>query len=209
MKRIIRIAAVFMFLALLSVRLDAQDYIGGSASFGISSLGGHHGDKTVSAALSPDFGWFAAEDFLIGFRPSVSFSRQNQSEHTTFGMGLAPYFRYRLLDYKRLGIWAEGVASLGFYNDWYHSKKNHSTINYELRLLPVLTFSLNSHLLLESRVNLCSFGLTGSATRAADWDDKGYRYSDWDRSASFGMSASTKDFIYALGDISIGFIYLF
>ncbi len=209
MKRSIRIAVIFMFLALLSGRLDAQDYLGGSASFNINRLDKHHGERTVSAALSPDFGWFVADDFLIGFRPSVSFSRQNQSEHTTFGMGLAPYFRYSLLDYKRLGIWAEGVASLGFYNDWYHSKKNHNTINYELRLLPVLSYSLNSHLLLESRVNLFSFGLTGSAYRTADWDDKGYRYSDWDRSASFGMSASTKDFVSALGDISIGFIYLF
>lgn len=209
MKRDLCVIVSFLLLALFSEKTAAQDYMGGSASISLNRLDNKHGDRTFSAALSPDIGWFVADDFVVGLRPSVSFSRQNQSEYTAFGMGIAPYFRYALLDYKRLGLWAEGVASLSFHNDWYHSKKNHNTVNYQLRVLPVLTYALNSHLLLESRVNLFSFGLSGSASRVADWDDRGYRYSDWDRSASFGMSLSPNDCISALGDISIGFIYRF
>ena len=67
--------------------------------------------------------------------------------------------------------------------------------------LPVLTYQLNRHIALETRLNLFSFSMMSNHTFHND--------KDFEHSFTCGLSASTKDVMNTLGDISIGFLYKF
>ncbi|MBR6184066.1 MAG: hypothetical protein IKQ76_05815 [Bacteroidales bacterium] len=72
---------------------------------------------------------------------------------------------------------------------------------YGVELMPVLTYELNDHILLESRLNLFSLSVKGSHMASDDGQDR----SDF----SAGLSATTKNIAGSLGDITIGFLYRF
>ena len=207
---ILGIVAAFLFC---SISASAQSYIGGSFRFNLIST-----SSSGSAALSssgtslnvaPDLGWSIGDKWAVGIRPWVGFSSTtasdgNQSRYIS--VGINPYARYQLLGHRRFGLWAEADPELGFTQNRSETQDHvwksslHST-KYGVELVPVLTYQLNRHISLENRLHLFSLSLMGSHSVSSDGRDQ-YSFSG-------GLSATTKDIMDTLGDISIGFLYKF
>ena len=194
-----------------SPNASAQSYIGGSFN-----VGGSHksvASKTLqgnAVQVAPDLGWFIGDRWAVGIRPRMGFSwsslKDDSQRSRNFSLGINPYARYQLLAHNRFGLWAEADPAITFLQsrsqtrDGVWSSNSHSTA-YGVDLLPVLTYQLNRHISLETRLNLFSLAMVGSHTTRND----GVSYDTF----SYGLSASTKDVTGTLGDISIGFLYKF
>ncbi len=185
---------------------SAQDYIGGSFSFNSSSSSGSNSSAT-GFNVSPDLGWFVGERWAVGIRPRIGFGSSTNSDRQSrsFSVGITPYARYLLLAHNRFGLWGEADSNLSFsrYDDlsngsWTPSDR---VFTYGIDILPVLTYQLNRHISLESRLNVFSFGLRKSdEIRSEDLHLSSF---------SCGLKATSQDIFGALGDISIGFLYKF
>ena len=188
-------------------KASAQDFIGGSFSFDVnaykttaSATSGTSTHSTINVA--PDLGWFVGDKWAVGIRPAIGFGLNTGPENDrirTFSLEIIPYARYRLLAYNRFGFWAEVDPRL------YYSQSNGETTDvrttiYGASLLPVLTYQLNSHISLESRLNLLSLSLLGCHLVSNGNETDLFNY---------GLGASTKDVMDTLGAISIGFLYTF
>ena len=202
------ILGVVVSFLLCSSNASAQSYIGGSFNYSGSSKS--FASKTLqgtSLQVAPDVGRFIGDRWAVGIRPWIGFSRssvKDASQSRNFSLGINPYARYRLLAHHRFGLWAEADPELAFSQSRSEDQGRDASIisstTYSLDVVPVLTYQLNSHISLESRLNLFSFGLSGSHT------DNG---NDVQHVLSWGLKATTKDIVYILGDISIGFLYKF
>ena len=197
-------------LLLCSGNASAQDYIGGSV--GIAGAGNQTSSSgsawTHSISVAPDFGWYFGDKWAFGLRPWVaySFTSGNGSTPTeALSLEFNPYARYLMFDFNRFGLWAEASPEIGFQKNWYRLDgawaSDSRIVRFDIRLVPVLTYDLNDHISLESRLNLFSLAMVGSHTTRKD----GSAYD----TLSYGLSASTKDVTGTLEGISIGFLYKF
>ena len=189
-----------------SVNASAQSYIGGS--FNLSGT-----TSTTLASFSirvaPDLGWLIGDKWAVGVRPWARFgyaTNYDGLKSKSFSLGVNPYARYRMLGHRRFGLWAEADPEFGFTqsgNDARDQVRTSSsrTTTYGVELVPVLTFQLNRHISLESRLNLFSLSLEGNHSVFSDGSDQ--------YTISGGLSATTKDLMDTLGDITIGFLYKF
>ena len=195
-------------LFLCSGNASAQDYIGGS--FRIFGLAGRNASSEGNSfSVAPDFGWYFGDNWAFGIRPVVGFRTttttydENIHQARNLSWGFNPYARYLLLDYNRFGLWAEASPEIGFQYEWSRDSggdwvSNDRIFHYDIRLVPVLTYQLNEHISLESRLNLFSLAFVGSHSTRLSRD-----------TISYGLSATTKDVTGTLEDISIGFLYKF
>ena len=176
-----------------SVDASAQGYLGGSLSFRSSSSSTSNGSSASATTftIAPNLGWFVGDKWAVGIRPTVGFGSSN-----AFTVGINPYARYQFLALDSFGIWAEADPMFNYSK----ASGGHST-TYGVELMPVLTYELNDHILLESRLNLFSLSVMGSHTASDDGQDRSI--------FSAGLSATTKNIAGSLGDITIGFLYRF
>lgn len=203
--------ALVASLLLCSGNASAQDYIGGSFNFQGSSAetvsSNSHRSTATSINVSPDLGWFVGERWAVGIRPRIGFGNNSNGDlqSKTISLGINPYARYQLLALNRFGLWGEADPDLNFTRRNQYS--NGSRVSYDrsvscgIDILPVLTYQLNRHISLESRLNIFSFGLREASTNASD-DTK---YSSF----SCGLRAATQNIFGAIGDVTIGFLYKF
>lgn len=212
MKKVLFELILTSLLSLTGLVANAQKpYVGGS--FNLSASDSHLSNSGsfqnhFNVGVAPDFGWKFKENLAAGFRPTFGFLRMtshgNQETRST-SVGLNPYIRYRVLDYHRFGLWAEADASVNFKQEWslYDKTTVSKTRTYSqgLQALPVLTYQLTKHISLETRLNICSFGLTSSH---AEYNDNSSS-----NSVSFGLNATSEDILGDLGDITVGFLYFF
>ena len=198
---------------LCSSNASAQNYIGGSFSFTGSSTrataSATSWSGSTSISVAPDFGKFIGDKWAVGIRPTVGFSNSTNNDGVTassFSVGINPYARYLLYAYNRFGLWAEADPSLTFTNsrskgrDGVWQSNTHTTL-YGVEVLPALTYQLNRHIVLETRLNLFALYLKG----LHHVYDDGREYHTF----SYGLQGTTKDVTNTLGDISIGFLYKF
>ena len=195
----------------------AQNYIGGS--FGISTVSQVSSSSNRGILygfnVAPDFGRELGERWVVGIRPTFGFSRRaitNQANHA-FSFGVNPYARYKFLTVNRFGLWAEAGSDLSYKlsrskyeggadSYWTGSR----SLNYGIQLLPVLTYQLGRHVSLETRLNIFSVALNGSHFTNISHTTNTASTSD---SFSCGLSATSKDILGSLGDITLGFLYHF
>lgn len=209
------ILGMVVSLLICSVSASAQSYIGGSFSFGSLSNRTRNADGTTawngstSISVAPDLGWLIGDRWAVGIRPSVGFGGSvgdSDVQSKSFSLGINPYARYQLLAHNRFGLWAEADPSITFTQnrsqtrDGVRTSTSRSTA-YGVEVLPVLTYQLNRHISLESRLNLFSLYLRGVDNEHST----GYHQ----HSFSGGLVATTKDITDILGDITIGFLYKF
>lgn len=201
-------------LFLCSGNAFAQHYVGGSFSFGSHSNSSINSNTTTrngstSISVAPDLGWFIGDRWAVGIRPTVGFSGSVNSDDVqsrSFSLGINPYARYELLAHNRFGLWAEADPAITFTQtkgqtrEGTFTSSNRST-TYGVEVLPVLTYQLNRHISLESRLNLFSLYLRGVDNENSNGNQQ--------HSFSGGLRATTKDIMDTLGDISIGFLYKF
>ena len=212
MKRVLFELILTSLLSLTGLVANAQKpYVGGSFNLSASDSRFSNSGSFQSHfnfGVAPDFGWKFKENLAAGFRPTFGFLRMtsagNQETRST-SVGLNPYVRYRVLDFHRFGLWAEADANVNFKQEWslYDKTTVSKTRTYSqgLQALPVLTYQLTKHISLETRLNICSFGLTSSH---AEYNDN-----STSSSVSFGLNATTEDILGDLGDITVGFLYFF
>ena len=212
MKKVLFELILTLVLLLACLRGNAQSlYVGGSFSLAASDSYNSYSGSLQNAfnfSVAPDFGWEFKEKLAAGFRPTLNFLRMTTGGHQeirTISVGLNPYVRYRVVDYHRFGLWAEADANLSFSQEW--NLNDRTTINKTrmynqgIQALPVLTYQFNRHISLETRLNICSFGLTSSH---AEYNDNSSS-----SSVSFGLNATSEDILGDLGDITVGFLYFF
>jgi hypothetical protein len=202
---------IIVLLFFCSGNASAQKYVGGALGLNGTNYGSNPA-STTTFNLSPDFGWSVRERWAIGIRPSVRFGVSSSSGDQTkyYSLGINPYARYRMLAWHDFGLWAEADPELSFRYDWAQTQGNEMiapqtrerrSLNYAVRLLPVLTYQLNSHISLETRLNLFSLALTGRHVYQSDGAD-----SD---AFSYSLQATTQDVTDIWDNISIGFLYHF
>lgn len=205
LEAILGMVAAFLFC---SPNASAQSYIGGSFN-----VGGSHksvASKTLqgnAVQVAPDLGWFIGDRWAVGIRPRMGFSwsslKDDSQRSRNFSLGINPYARYRLLAHHRFGLWAEADPELAFSQSRSEDRERTwilRSTTYSLDVVPVLTYQLNSHISLESRLNLFSFGVEGYHSVGGNNDQHSF---------SWGLRATTQDVLDSLGDISIGFLYKF
>lgn len=197
----------------------AQNYIGGSFSISntvsqVSSSGDRQNHFSFNVA--PDFGRELGERWAVGIRPTLGFSRITTATpvgQAFFSLGVNPYARYKFLIVNRFGLWSETSPYLNYSLSRTKSEgiagsySNESRIlNYGIQLLPVLTYQLGRHVSLETRLNIFSVTMNGSHSTSIS-----HTTNTASTSGSFtcGLSATSKDILGSLGDISLGFLYHF
>ena len=206
------ICTILALLFLSGNMVFAQRYnIGGSFSLsgGINQTSSTDElTNRVTLSVSPDFGWNLVECWAVGVRPSFGFSQASysQSRVRVTSLGINPYARYRMLEFKHFGLWAEADSELN--RNWNQHSIERGTwstesrsFSYSIRLLPVLAYQFNRHVSLESRLNLFSVALSGEHVR--------YSPDKASNSFSYGFQATTDDIFGPLEKLSIGFLYHF
>lgn len=157
--------------------------------------------NAASVMLSPEFGWFVGERWVAGFSPLFGFAAMSSNSDRSIRLGLSPYVRYRFLELKKFGLWAEGNANAYFI--WNRSASDQGySLSYGLGVRPILTYNLTERISLYGAVNLLSLSLNGYSTYYSDTGG-------WINSFSVGFSGQSNDVISALSEISIGFVYKF
>lgn len=212
MKKVLFELILTSILSLTGLVANAQKpYVGGS--FNLSASDSHFSNSgsyqnQFNFRVAPDFGWRLKENLAAGFRPTFGFLRmttRGDQETRTVSVGLNPYVRYRVVEFNRFGLWAEADANVNFSQQWNLNDgttiSKTRTYSQGIDVLPVLTYQLTKHISLETRLNICSFGLASSHT---DSYDNSYLHS-----VSFGLNATSKDILGDLGDITVGFLYFF
>lgn len=212
-----KILYVVLALAIPVGTVSAQSYVGGS--FGLNGgvnqntgTGSLLNSFTLTAA--PDIGWIPGERWAVGIRPTVGLglSSGNSRKQRALTLGVNPYTRYKMLTFNNFGLWTELSPELGLYNIWHQDEgverpsgvwsSDTRSLNYSLRLLPVLTYQLNRHILLETRLNLFSVALVGRHTITSATEDTFDTF-------SYGVNASMDDLVDTWENLSIGFLYIF
>lgn len=203
MKRFIPILLVLVALSCCRT-LSARSYLGGSFSFAGNWNKDQGGNlvNSLSLSLSPEIGWFVGERWTVGFKPTVALSATSSNDSRIVLLGVSPYARYRFLELKKFGLWAEGNLNFRYSGSKNDSRVGNYSLIYGLDVRPLLTYDLTEHVILYCAVNLLSLSLHGSSTYYAET-------SNWFNSFSFGFSGKTDNVIDPLSTVSIGFLYRF
>lgn len=203
MKRFIPILLVLVALSCCRT-LSARSYLGGSFSFAGNWNKDQGGNlvNSLSLSLSPEIGWFVGERWTVGFKPTVALSATSSNDSRIVLLGVSPYARYRFLELKKFGLWAEGNLNFRYSGSKNDSRVGNYSLIYGLDVRPLLTYDLTEHVILYCAVNLLSLSLHGSSTYYAE-------SSNWFNSFSFGFSGKTDNVVDHLSTVSIGFLYRF
>ena len=215
-----KILVTLAAIAALSFSANAQYFVGGS--IGLSSDGGKYTQDNTSVkktskfnfTIAPNVGYYFADNFLAGVRFGVALDKTTtpgltETVKSEFNWAIQPYARYKFGEWNRFGLWGEVNAGIGRETGKTTtgsvSENDYPVFNWAINALPVLTFTINEHLCLETSLNFLNLGYEGSCTKSNDSDDN---YKETDSSFSFGGDSSNV-FGSAIGQIKIGFTYKF
>lgn len=215
MKKLILFIAAITSMALMA---DAQVFVGGSASLGYN--GGNTTVSNVKAddeskfgiSVAPTVGYYFEDNFLAGARVAVSYDRKTvpgtlyDTKTSSTQWGIEPFARYRMGELHNFGLWAECNAFYG--RETGKVKAGNTTTDNDpvgtwgINLLPVLTYTVNSHITLETSLNVLSLGYQGSHSESDDGKSE-------TNTSKFSFSADGNDVFGDLGLVNIGFTYKF
>lgn len=224
MKRII----VASLLAFITVSANAQFHLGGQFSINFAN---EHTDYSSGATdnkehaymvnLRPKVYWNIGEKMQVGGRIGFAFGRmatglvydekKSDSEKTVIevnraiGWSVSPFFGYKLLNWKKVGVWAEANAFVGqYYNvnkPQTGSKEWSNQMEYGFQILPVVNIDLTEKLALQLHLGFISLGWYGTR---ADYPDRVVTTSSWDLHKG-GFSGVAQ----GLADYGIGLVKTF
>ena len=214
-KVIVTLAAI----AAISFSANAQYFVGGTVGLGFdggkTTIDGTSSDNQskFNLTVAPNIGYCFADNFLAGVRFGVNYDKTTTPGVTSdtvaseFAWAIQPYARYRFGEWNRFGLWSEVNAGIqretGKTETGSISTKSDPVLGWAINVLPVLTYSIDEHLTLETSLNFLSLGYEGSYTKD---EDKTYEATD----ASFSFGANSNDvFGSAIGQIKVGFTYKF
>lgn len=210
---------IFLTVALVAMTFsaNAQLFVGGE--IGLNTIGGNtkvtsnnetqtqKSNGLTTFTIAPELGYQFSEKFLVGASLGVTpiinrtYTGENTvTKTTTVSWSINPYARYRLAALGNFGVWAQGGLSIGGNKQ----DENTSTFAFNIGILPVLSYSINEHFTLLTRLNVFSLNFTTS-TKTTKFDGGNSKVN----STAFHIGASTNDVIGTLGGISLGCVYSF
>lgn len=193
-----------LLLAFITLSANAQFHFGGQFSINFAN---EHTDWSNGATdnkehaylvnLKPKVYWNIGEKMQVGGRIGFAFGRmatglvydekKSDSEKTVIevnraiGWSVSPFFGYKLLSWKKVGVWAEANAFVGqYYNvnkPQTGSKEWSNQMEYGFQILPVVNIDLTEKLALQLHLGFISLGWYGTR---ADYPDRVVTTSSWD-----------------------------
>ncbi|MBQ0077216.1 MAG: hypothetical protein KBS55_01080 [Bacteroidales bacterium] len=203
--------------ALLSISANAQLFVGGRVSLDVNgnnqtTASSTNNYSSLAFNLAPEVGYFISDKLAVGGFISISTGSMSNSVKytameelngedniTNFGWSLAPYVKYKFWGAGKFGIWGLADVHIGTSSTKKKgsSVKQAPTVNYGIEILPVLTYSLNEHFVLDAYINCVSLNYNGSCQA----DKKNDINSS---SSSFDLGATTTG-----AAVSVGVHYFF
>ena len=184
---------VITFLMTISFAASAQIYVGGS-------IGGSYGKaestnaKSWTININPEVGYAFNENWAAGARISYGKSVKkidsqylDQTSTNVSRFTINPYAVYAPIKFHNFAVCAEMGASFSPKL----SGANYSL--YSLYITPLLTYSINDHLILKTDLDFAKLSVSG----------------DTNGTFKFGVSAGGDDVLSVSDNFSIGFVYKF
>lgn len=195
-----------LLFVLFAYTANAQFHFGGSFSINFGNehtafSSGATNDKEFAYIISlmPKMYWNLGDKMQVGGRIGFAFGRiasgtvygtdktglegakdDYNSVNRAIGWSLSPFFGYRLLNWKKVSVWAEANAFVGqYYNT---DRKSSSTewgrqTEYGFQILPVVNIDLTEKLALQLHIGFISLGWYGTRS---DYMDRVVTTSTWD-----------------------------
>ena len=119
--------------------------VGGSANFTNSKAeskgnGFTSKSKVSGFNISPNLGYFIADQFALGLTPSLSFSNPEGENNNSTSYGIGPFFRYQFLDIdKKINILAETSYRFGKVSG--QSTDGSKSNSFQFKAGPVIYFN--------------------------------------------------------------------
>ena len=229
MKKLILVAA----MALVSVNLFAQFYVGGALSVASQSntdrVANTNGSQ-FAFTLAPNAGFKLNDDMCVGGRLRLSVGSQTAGGVVTpspVTFGIQPYFRYSFLYFGDFAIAGEASTSIAFTNQTTTqtnpgaadtiTKTDMTT--FSVGVTPVLLYQLNKHITLEANLNILTLGFISTTNKQTVQNGAGIQTTRDTTNSNFITAATTNDVFgnsfadgngnTAYGFIQIGFTYAF
>ena len=193
MKSFIKRILVISFLFTLSYAASAQIYVGGSIG-GSYAKAESTNAKSWAIDISPEVGYIFNENWAAGvyisYGKSVQEINSEYLDNKTTNVSLFtinPYAVYAPIKFHNFAVCAEMGAS-------YTPKLSGANYSfYSLYVTPLLTYSVNDHIILKTGLDFAKFSVSG----------------DTNGTFKFGVSAGGDNAINITDDFSIGFVYKF
>ncbi len=197
---------------------NAQVFVGGAA--GLNYNGGNtvtDGNKSDSPSefgfvIAPNVGYYFSDNFLAGARLGIAYDKAvtpaviADTEKKEFTWAVEPYARYCFAQWNKFGLWSEVNATIGRTTGKTevgdNSTDNDPVLAWGVHVLPVLTYTINDHISLETSLSFLTLGYEGSYTADKDKNHE-------TNAGAFAFGANSTDALGAIGQIKIGFTYKF
>ena len=203
----------------VSVSMSAQIFVGGQ--LGINAT--RNTDKNVNPVVTtsnttvsvlPNVGYILNDKMLVGARVGLNFGSTG-ANNSTFGLGLQPYLRYKVLNIGKFSLAAEanvGIATSTTTNKIGGVGVNKvSNFNFSLGAVPVVLYQLNEHIALEADINVLNFDLGFGSVKETNTPEGGNAFTVRDEGDfNLGLGANSNNIFGAgLGAVIVGFTYAF
>lgn len=187
---------VAALLAIMSFSANAQFYGGmafdinysGDSDKPANSSSALKGTETYGIALSPQFAYAFSEKSMAGVAINFDWTQNRENSNIideltgatttatditkTMGWSVAPFYRYKLMDVWKFGVWADLHA---FYGMKYPSDapgflapSYKKAAAYGVQLCPMVSIPVNDKMSVNLHVSILSLGWAGSATYNKD-----------------------------------------
>lgn len=171
------------------MRFGGNVNINSSKQTGVNNQYGKKTDqKSFQVVLKPKLYWYLNEKMQIGTRLGFGYGnltegivydqdpyKDEQEIGKSIGWSLAPYYAYRLLNWKIVSVWLEANAYVGqFYNVSDQQEKIlfpemwARQTEYGFQILPVVGIDITETLTLDLHVGILSLGWAGSTSHYGD-----------------------------------------
>ena len=184
---------VIAFLLTISFAASAQIYVGGSIG-GSYAKAESTNAKSWAIEISPEVGYVFNENWAAGARISYCKSVRKITtqylDETSTNVSLFtinPYAIYAPIKFKNFAVCAEmGVSYTPRLSGAIYAV-------YNAYVTPLLTYSLNDHIILKTGLDCAKFSISGNTNGTF----------------TFGASAGGENALNIADDFSIGFVYKF
>ena len=203
----------------VSVSMSAQIFVGGQLGINATSNTDKNINPVVTAcdttvSVLPNVGYILNDKMLVGARVGLNFGSTG-ANNSTFGLGLQPYLRYKVLNIGKFSLAAEanvGIETRSTTNKIGGVGVNKvSDFNFSLGAVPVLLFQFNEHIAFEANINVLNFNLGFGSSKETNTPEGGSPFTIKDESNfNLGLGASSNSvFAGGIGAIVVGFTYAF
>lgn len=234
MKKIALIAIAMMAFATMA---NAQLYVGGSLGINnnsskkfekmtspISKDTTEFGSSSTTFSIAPEIGFFLSDNFAVGAYLGLGFSSENnRAAHPTkvkgFEWSINPYARWYAIKSDKFGVFLEGGVSFAQQSSKVIAKtatetttvKRPSYNTFAITITPGLSYALNEHIELQTRLNVLGahFMRTAQVTKV-DEEVLGVKMAGTEKDIAYssGLNFNSRDAL-RLATVSVGFIYKF